>query len=237
VDILITLGYAFIGGVLPSLVWLYILLREDARCPEPRSMVALAFIVGMIAVPLVIPLEQAAVTHFMSTTSLSVITSWALIEETAKYGLAAFIILWRRQVNESVDYVIYMLTIALGFAALENTFFIFGPFSHGQFISGLETGNLRFIGSTLVHVISSSAIGFSMAFSYMKSPQVRVIYSTVGLILAVALHAFFNFLILNGGDTSRLEAFFTIWTGAIVFFALFEILKYVRYNKLPKNTC
>ena len=53
-------GYAFLGGLLPALLWLYFLLREDSRCPEPKLMILVAFLAGMIAVPLVLPIEQFA---------------------------------------------------------------------------------------------------------------------------------------------------------------------------------
>jgi len=28
-----------------------------------------------------------------------------------------------------------------------------------------------------------------------------------------------------------------VWSGAVVLFALFELLKYLRYRELPTNTC
>ncbi|HEX7651397.1 MAG TPA: PrsW family glutamic-type intramembrane protease [Candidatus Paceibacterota bacterium] len=221
---LMTAGYAFLAGILPPLIWLYLLLKEDAKHPEPKSLIALTFAAGMVAVPLVLPFEQAAVARFSGEVPL--LFSWALIEEVAKYAAVALVVLWRPAVDEPIDYVIYMLTAALGFAALENTLFIFGPFEHGQVIAGLATGNLRFMGSTLVHVISSSALGFSMAFTYRKAVYRRMSGAAVGLILAVGLHGFFNFLILSAGGSLTLLAFFLVWTAALVIFAFFEVLQY-----------
>ena len=235
-----TLGYAFIGGSLPALVWLYFLLKEDARCPEPRHMIVIAVLAGMLAVPLVLPLEHLAVTNLPitePTPGASVIVAWATIEETAKYLVAAILVLWRRSVNESVDFVVYMLTVALGFAAVENMLFLIEPIAHGHLAAGIATQNLRFVGSTLVHVISSSAIGFALAFSFTLNKFWRTVAASVGLILAVALHAIFNFFIIMKDGSHTLSAFFIVWTGAIVFLALFEVLKYVRYHRLPKNTC
>lgn len=230
-----TVGYALVGGIIPSLIWLYFLLKEDEACPEPRALIAIAFIVGMLAVPLVIPLEFLAVTFLPS--GLPVLVSWAAIEETVKYTLAALIVLWRREVNESIDMVVYMLTVALGFAALENTLFLIGPFGHGSILSGLETGNLRFIGSTLLHVIASSAIGFALAFSYSLPRVWRALAAAGGLILAIALHSTFNFFIIKAGGTNTMVAFFVVWSGALVFFALFEILKSFRYRGRAANVC
>ncbi len=235
-----TLGYAFLGGILPALIWLYFLLKEDTRCPEPRHMIIIALVAGMIGVPLVLPLEHLAVTtlpHVDPPPGGYVILAWAAIEEATKYVLAVMLVLWRRWVNESVDLVIYMITVALGFAAIENMLFLIQPLAQGELAAGIATQNLRFVGSTLVHVVSSAAIGFAMAFSLKFNRKVRTVAAAVGLILAIALHAIFNFLIISQDGSSTLSAFFIVWTGAVVFLALFELLKYIRYRRLPKNTC
>ena len=230
---LTTLGYAFLGGLLPSFIWLYFLLKEDASHPEPRSLIALTFIAGMIAVPLALPLEQYANEHLNG--SVSVITAWALIEEVLKYSMAAVFILWRRAVDEAPDYVIYMITVALGFASAENMLFLITPISDGNFTAGLFTGNVRFLGSTLLHVVSSAAIGFALAFSTRWRPQGRVGAAALGLILAIALHTSFNMLIINQGASTALAAFFFVWIVAVIFFAAFEVLKYFQYRNFSKN--
>ncbi|MBA3789394.1 PrsW family intramembrane metalloprotease [Patescibacteria group bacterium] len=230
-----TIGYAVLGGIVPPLIWLYFLLRESARCPEPGTLILMAFIAGMFAVPIVIPFESYALAHLAN--GLPVIVGWAVIEETLKYVFAALLILWRSEVDDPIDLVIYMLTVALGFAALENTLFLITPFTHGDVSSALITGNLRFVGSTLLHVIASSAIGFSLAFSFKAARLVRTAAAALGLILAVTLHTLFNFFIINENGSQTVLAFFVVWTGAVVFFALFEVLKYFRYRNVPANTC
>jgi len=231
-----TMTYAFIGGLLPALVWLYFLLKEEERCPQPAWAIFVMFIAGMIAVPFVLPFEDLAVQNLSS--DLSIIIAWATAEEVVKYLLFAIVtLMFAHAVRNSIDIVISMITVALGFAALENALFLLDPLSQGRFLAGLVTNNLRFIGSTLLHVIASSAIGFALAFSYRARPPVRAIAAAFGLILAIGLHALFNFFIIREGGSTTILAFFTVWTGAVVFFAAFEILKYFRYRNLPKNVC
>lgn len=231
---LTTLGYAFLGGLLPSFIWLYFLLKEDATHPEPKALIALAFVAGIIAVPLALPLEQYTQAHLNG--NLPVFTAWALIEELLKYAMAAIFILWRRAVDETPDYVIYMITIALGFAAAENMLFLLAPLADGNVTSSIFTGDLRFLGSTLLHVVASGAIGFALAFSARQSPPVRAAAGAFGLILAVVLHAAFNALIIREGAGSALTAFFLVWIVAVIFFATFEVLKYFQYrSRIPTN--
>lgn len=229
------LGYAFIGGLLPALVWLYFLLTEDSRCPEPRPVILFAFVIGMLTVYFAIWPEQYA--REKLDDEFSIILSWSLIEETLKYIAAAAFILWRRAVDETPDYVIYMLTVALGFAAAENALFLIAPLMGNGEASALVTNNLRFLGSTLLHVLASSAIGFALALSYYRGALVRIVCGSLGLILAVALHAAFNLLIMRNSGSQALSAFFLVWTVAVVFFAAFEILKYFRYRNVPRNVC
>lgn len=230
-----TIAYALVGGILPALVWLDFLLQEDRRCPEPKWLVAMAFVVGMLCVPLVIPLEHFAFKNLPD--GLPTIVAWATIEETLKYVLAAVFILSHAAARQSTHIVTSMITVALGFAAMENVFFLIDPIAQGQFMDSLVTGNLRFVGATLLHVVASSAIGFALAFSFQASRPVRAVAASLGLILAIALHALFNYFIIQEDGSHTLLAFFTVWTGAVVFFAAFEVLKYFRYRNLPANTC
>jgi protease PrsW len=231
---LTTIGYAVIGGLLPAFIWLYFLLQEDATHPEPKTMIALAFVAGMIAVPFAIPLEQYARALFPD--NATILTAWALIEEMLKYLMAAAFILWRRAIDEAPDYVIYMITVALGFAAAENMLFLITPLSDGDIASSIFTGDIRFIGSTLLHVFASAAIGFAFAFSYRSHSVIRTLAGAIGLILAIALHTTFNLLIITQGTSTTLAAVFLVWTAAVVFFAAFEVLKFFQYRHSPITT-
>jgi len=226
-----TLGYAFLGGLLPSFIWLYFLLKEDARHPEPKGLIALAFIVGMAGVAAALPAEQYAKASLAGTTT--VLTAWALVEEVLKYVMAAGFILWRRAVDEAPDYVIYMVTVALGFAAAENALFLIDPISSGSFATSFFTGDVRFLGSTLLHVVASAAIGFAFAFSARSHPFSRMAAAALGLILAIALHTSFNMLIMSTGASNTFMALFLVWTVAVIFFAAFEVLKYFQYRNFP----
>src|SRR3989344_2116535 len=136
---------SLIGGIIPALIWLMFWLREDRRRPEPRGLIMFTFFCGMVAVPLVIPFQKWVLDNFPSDTNL-VFLLWAGIEEAFKLGAAYFAALRKKEYNEPVDALIYMMTAALGFAAAENAIFIFEPLSEGNVTESLITGNIRFIG-------------------------------------------------------------------------------------------
>jgi len=223
-----TLLFALLGGILPALLWLWFWLRQDKRCPEPRGLLILAFIAGMIAVPLVIPLEHWASGVF-SGSIVVVVILWAVIEEVMKFLGAYFSVLRNKAVNEPVDMIIYMITVALGFAALENTLFLLSPIGNGFLVESILTGNLRFIGATLLHVMASATVGALLAFSFFKKETMRRVALFWGLILASALHALFNFFILkSNGDVDLLFTFLGVWLGIILLILVFEKVKRIQ---------
>jgi len=223
-----TLLYALLGGILPALFWLWFWLREDKRCPEPRGLIMLAFVVGMIAVPLVIPIEQWVASTFTGSFVL-VVVLWAVAEEVLKFLAASVSVLWNKAVNEPVDMMIYMITVALGFAAFENTLFLLSPLGDGFVVESILTGNLRFMGAMLLHVLASATVGTLLAFSFFRKPARRKQALFIGLILASALHALFNFFILkSNGDTDLLLTFLAVWLGVILLILIFERVKRIR---------
>ena len=213
---------AFLAGLIPALFWLWFWLREDKAHPEPRALLATSFVAGMLIVPLVLPLQQFAMERFVGDNLVFV---WVIIEEVLKYSAALIVVLWNKAVDEPIDAIIYMLTIALGFSALENAFFIFNPLQDGEFANSFITGNFRFLGATLLHVLASSTVGVAMALSYYARSWVKVLVATFGLFLAIILHALFNFSIMDASGSTVLVVFMFVWMGIVVLFILFEKVK------------
>ena len=213
---------ALSGGLVPALFWLWFWLREDSAHPEPRALIARSFIAGMLVVPLVLPLQQFALSH-LSGAELTL--AWVTIEETLKYAAALIVVLWNKAVDEPIDAVMYMITIALGFSALENALFILGPLADGAALESALTGQFRFLGATLVHVLASATVGVAMALAFYKPRRVRILYATAGLSLGIALHTLFNFSILNARAETLLSVFLFVWLGIIALFLVFEKVK------------
>lgn len=219
-----TLFFALLGGIFPALLWLWFWLKEDKKRPEPRGLIMLAFIAGMVAVPLVIPIEQA-IKEFSVNTTLLIIVLWAATEEIMKYGAAVLIVLRKKAVDEPVDTIIYMITVALGFAALENTLFLLNP--DIGIVDSILTGNLRFLGATLLHVLASAIIGVAMSFSFYKSKLKQKIFRNIGLVLAIILHSLFNFFIINNNEEKILIVFLFVWVGIVILLLFFEKVKHI----------
>lgn len=221
--------FSFLGGLIPALFWLWFWLREDRAHPEPRALIASAFVAGMAVVTIVLPLQKFALGRFDETL---LIFAWVVIEEVLKYSAALIVVMWNRAVDEPIDTIIYMISIALGFSALENALFIWGPLSQGEFAESIVTGNFRFLGATLLHVLASGTVGATMALAFYRSKKWRVIWSTIGLCIAIVLHSLFNYFIMkaNGGETI-LTVFLFVWMGVIVLLLVFEKVKLLEKTR------
>ncbi len=217
---------AALGGVLPALAWLWFWRREDRKHPEPRKLIALAFLAGVVTVAIVIPIERSVMPFLGGGTLLFI--GWSIIEEVFKFIAAYVTVLRRREDDEPIDPAIYMVAVALGFAAAENALFLLSPLAGDSMLQTIMTGNLRFIGATLLHVLSSAVIGVAMGLAFYKPRWVRARYTFIGLILACILHSAFNYFIVTTGDTELLHTFAFVWLGVVALLAALEYVKRLR---------
>ena len=218
---------AFLAGLIPALFWVWFWLREDSKKPEPYFLIAISFIAGMAVVPMALPLQQLAVDIYPGE---NVMFAWVAVEEMLKYGIALALIFWNSEVDEPIDMVIYMVVVALGFSALENTLFIFNQLTYGQYIDSALTGGFRFLGATLLHVLASGTVGVALALAYYRSKSTQVVAGTLGLFIAIVLHALFNFFIMDASGETILVVFLFVWMGIILLFLLFEKIKSLENN-------
>jgi RsiW-degrading membrane proteinase PrsW (M82 family) len=221
-----TVIYALLSGLLPSLLWLWFWLKEDNLHPEPRKILASSFIAGCIAVVIAIVLEKWVQGIVIDQNMRYV--AWAAVEELVKFGAVVLIAFHANVLDEPIDAMIYCVTVALGFAALENAFFILNPLANGPLSSTIVTGNLRFIGASLVHVISSASIGFMVGLTFYRGIISKTIGIIGGIILAVALHSAFNLAIIYSSATTTLRVFGWVWCAAVILIILFEEIKAVH---------
>ncbi|KKU52091.1 MAG: hypothetical protein A3H69_04625 [Candidatus Sungbacteria bacterium RIFCSPLOWO2_02_FULL_47_9] len=211
-----TNAWYIIISFLPAFIWLAFYLREDSR-PEPKRLLFLVFVGGMISavfsivaelllfgdcqvpgdlarpcfegiLPFVFPSLTLVALPFL------VFLGIAFIEEYFKYGAVKILVLRRPEFDEPIDAMIYMITSALGFAALENALFIV-PNLAKNFDVGLQLTANRFIGANLLHATASGIVGYFLARAFFS--HYRHHFLAIGIVLAVLLHTSFNYLIIK----------------------------------------
>ena len=245
-----TILYALTGGLVPVIIWLLFWLKEDRAHPEPLRRVALVFLAGALAVVVAYLLERlwcqsswfATACQQISNYSLGdpansiggrekvVFVIWATTEEILKLFAAYLVVFNHPDFDEPVDAMVYLITAALGFAALENAFFLFDILTQHPASAGLTfllTGNLRFLGANITHIVSSAVVGAMVGLSFCLSLGRRLLYTIIGLTTAILLHSLFNLLIITSDGGQIFKVFSLLWLFAILIILLFERVKRV----------
>jgi RsiW-degrading membrane proteinase PrsW (M82 family) len=219
---LTTLLWAIIGGVIPTFLWMWFWFNQDK---ETKSTVFLSFlyILGMICVFIILPFK-----YIIESTNLSekeYLLVFAGIEEICKVLLTTLIAFRFSFLKKPTDYTLYLITVALGFSALENTLYLIEPITKNSISFVLFTGNLRFVGATLLHTVCVSIVGIMIGIAYYDTRFMRIIHGLFGLGLAIGLHAIFNYFILLNTTRSIMIGLAGLWFVGIIVVVLFGRLQ------------
>ena len=225
-----TLGLSILFGFLPPIIWLVLWLQEDKNHPEPRSAIVKTFFLGALTVLFAIVIE-GVIEVFLRDDIFLLFLLWSIVEEGLKLGaVLAAIRIFAAPVDEPIDWLIYMITAALGFAALENTIFLLEPFNGSLFLEGIVVSNLRFVGATVLHLVASAAHGAALGLCFYRAKQMKKRYYTFGFSVAVIVHVLFNYLLVVGGNTviSTVTVFAGVWLLLLPLILIFEKVKTIR---------
>ncbi|MBI4919878.1 PrsW family intramembrane metalloprotease [Candidatus Azambacteria bacterium] len=226
-------------AVSPSLIWLFFYLKEDTN-PEPRYWIFIMFLMGIVLAPIVISLEMAASKAF-NLFSISPLGGGYLegalllffiapfIEEAAKYGAAHLALNKNPIMDEPVDAMIYVIVVALGFAAIENVFAIFSfiPIGDpGYFSAAFNFMSMRFITAVALHGLASGISGYYFAkFYFIKKDKFLI---AKGLFFAASFHGLYNFLVSNRDAVPMVLAGILLGAGAALVIFMFNRLKHFQ---------
>ena len=228
-----TLLLSLFFGIIPSFLWLLFWLREDKEDPEPRGLIFLTFLSGMLAVILVLPIQRFINNIFYDENTLLIL--WVASEEFLKLVAVFAVAISVRHIKKPVGFPIYFMAGGLGFAALENALFLAYPIGINDPTVGLLTGNLRFLGATLLHSVASGMMGLMLGLAFFQNKFIKIIALLFGLFIAIALHTAFNFFIMKSAGGEVLKVFGFLWVVTIISMLVFEKLRRMSESLYMKN--
>ena len=151
---------------------------------------------------------------------------WSFVEEFGIFATVFLVAYHSKHFDEPVDAIIYLITAALGFASMENALYLLKDFSQGGIATVLLDSNLRFIGATVLHIISAAILGVAFAFAFYRRFWVQFIAGFIGIAIATLLHAHFNLSIMEAqGTIGTLAVFARFWAAIIGIIVLIEVVK------------
>jgi len=197
-------------AVAPGLALLWWFYNKDLLEPEPLSLVFAAFLRGMLFVFPAGLLEKMIEGFFSFSPLLSAILGVALIEEYFKW-LALRRYIASPECDECYDGIVYGTSVALGFATLENLFYIVGS------INPWAIAGWRAVLSVPLHALCGLAMGYEAARQKMTVDGPLRVFKII--ILPVLAHGAYNFLLLTetiGGVTGAMMLVAVMWIMAFI---------------------
>lgn len=215
-------------GILPSIVWLIFFDQEDHKHPEAIRNLSFAFILGCFATFFALAVQLGLNHYFVewniASKSPFAVSIFATIEELVKFLAVLLMLRSTKYFDEPLDAMIFMITVALGFAAVENVASLInqaGILEAGVTSKAYELLIVRFLGATLLHSLTSAIVGYHWAIGIIAK-KLKAWHIFAGLVVASLLHGVFNYLIIMKGPT----------TWAIVFVVVVSFFVLIDFQKL-----
>ena len=163
-----TIYLIFLVAIAPVAWLLWIIYRKDNEQPEPTKWLVKAFVYGVLSVFLSfvisIPtsmilgwdIDKQTYSSFLEAITDSFLFA-AIPEELAKLFMLRLLLRKNPFFDEHFDGIVYAVCIGLGFAALENIFYLFGGIEDWSWIS---IGIVRAFISVPAHYFFAILMGY-----------------------------------------------------------------------------
>lgn len=169
-------------AIAPAFFIFFYIYTKDRYEPEPLHLVLWIFFLGcMCTIP------AGLIELFFPDDVFTSAVVAPVVEELAKF-LVVFLFIYRHaEFDEPVDGIIYAMSAALGFATVENIFYVLE--------GGLAVGIMRALLSVPGHVIFSCIWGAALGIAKFRPKEQEAGILITGLAGAMLLHGIFNFSI------------------------------------------
>ena len=130
-----------------------------------------------------------------------------LTEEFSKYVIVRYYAQPKNAFNEPYDGIVYAVMVSMGFAAVENIFYVIE--------GGVTTAVLRAFTAVPAHATFGIIMGYYMGKA--KFADNRMKYNLLGLLLAIVFHGTYDFfLFINFIPGISIGAFVSLIIGIIL---------------------
>lgn len=166
-------------AVVPAVLLLVYVYQKDRDEPEPRYLVAKVFLLGALSVLPAGLLEMPFPPGLFSSAVVA-----PVVEEGLKFCVVYFTVYKLTEFDEPMDGIVYAAAAGLGFAAVENIFYVME--------GGLAVAILRGFLSVPGHVIFSCIWGAALGIAKFRPESERARIIILGLAGAMLVHGLFN---------------------------------------------
>ena len=213
--------------IIPSLLILAFFVFSD-KFREPKKSIIKVFIHGILITIPAYFLNTAFGDYFYNRTLVSehLIGSFltaAPLEEGLKFLVLYFLVYKMKDFNEPIDGIVYGVCVSLGFATLENFYYVYA-IDWGSQSTSMSVAYLRAFSAVPMHALTGCIMGyFFMKYSFVSRKD-NLFFC---FFIPFLLHGFYN--LFAGINSFALYALLVI--GWIIALKLFSRLKKMQRTK------
>jgi len=181
----------------PGLAIAIFIYWKDKLDPEPRKLLIRAFLLGCFSVFPAIGLNILLKSIFKVEISESMFETFAfaffvvgVAEEVSKFIFLRWNLFLRPEFDEPYDGITYAVMIGMGFATLENFMYVYNS------NNAYEVAWLRAFTAVPAHATFAIAMGYFTGLAKFNKEK-RFSYLLKGLVLAIVMHGFYDFLLMQ----------------------------------------
>ncbi|OPZ97909.1 MAG: Protease PrsW [Bacteroidetes bacterium ADurb.Bin408] len=189
-------------SIFPVLVILLYIYKRDKYEKEPIGLLIKAFFAGVLSAVItiiVVVLVMPYLPRYDSLFSAALVESFieaAIPEELFKFLMLYWVIWKNKNFNEKFDGIVYAVFVSLGFACLENIFYVFE--------NGVAVGLLRAVLSVPAHALFGIIMGFYLSLARFN-PENKGSLILKSLVFSMVAHGIFDFLLLYGSKNAQVS--------------------------------
>lgn len=223
--------FLLILAVAPSIAIIILFYYRDRYEKEPWLLLWKCFGLGAVSMLLALTVERIFLPLVLSPTKtpnlfgilLAAFIIVGLSEEFSKYIVLRYYAWPKSDFNEPYDGIIYSVVISLGFATIENIFYVFSL--------GARVGILRAITAIPGHVFFGVIMGYFVGLAHFNRRRRKALLIS-GFFGAVIAHGIYDFLILTGSWIGfYLFALFLISGWIFIFYATDKLERISPFRK------
>jgi RsiW-degrading membrane proteinase PrsW (M82 family) len=217
-------------GFAPMFLFAYILYWLDRYEKEPIFLLGAVFLWGMVVAAggayilnTIFGITMFVVTGSESASELAMGSLSAPIVEESLKGMAVLLVfaLFYREFDSVLDGIIYAGVAALGFAATENSIYIWRGFEAGGWEGLFQLTFVRVILVGWQHPFYTSFTGIGLAFARLnRSLAIKIIAPVAGLGIAMLNHSIHNTLASFSDGLTCFIGLFLDWSGVFFMFCM-----------------
>lgn len=204
-------------AIAPGIAICLFIFHRDAFNREPKTNLLVTFVLGALSVFPAALIELAVIDRQANGILQMAIRAFflvALVEEAGKFAVLRWYAFPKKSFDEPLDGIVYAVMASMGFATLENIFYVFSPG-----LNGYQVGFFRMFTAVPAHAVFGVLMGY-YAGKAKTDPVNSVSWFLKGIGWSVFFHGAYDFFLFlqESPEVNQETAGILLFVGAMASF-------------------